>query len=349
MFGDVRLQELIQENPDTMFRLLKKNCMFYSISALVVAFHVAMIIWIARSVVTPLVRHTQKHESLVVHTVPLDVKPIEIAPLPAAVIEEIQQPASDDKFVSEPVQIVQEDAPMLEEVQRHVSAPESISLPEPEPVEIAHTEIATIEPQPQTIVPPVAASKPVEVTPSTAKIDEKKAPPVPKSLPKPKPEPKPKAAPSKAESKGQPAAPPPKNLEKNKQLLAKAQENIAKIRPTSDKVNSGKLQDLQDMNLKVAASSIPAGKAVGREFGYGDEIKNRLKLMLKLPDYGEVVLKLTLDRAGKVLKMEVVKSTTEGMRRYVEKSITGLMFPPFGGHFEGEPQHTFSITLSSGL
>ena len=84
-----------------------------------------------------------------------------------------------------------------------------------------------------------------------------------------------------------------------------------------------------------------------KEIGYRDELAGRLKLLLRLPEFGEVKIKLTLSRAGKVAKVSIVSAESAANRTYIEKTIPTLSFPSFGNNFGTLPEYTFLISLSN--
>jgi colicin import membrane protein len=144
---------------------------------------------------------------------------------------------------------------------------------------------------------------------------------------------------------------------KEQELLAKAKENLAKIGVTKHKTipkspskNEESSLPKQIQNLHI--DSLPQGNAVqgglnAKEISYRDEIAHRLKLSLKLPDYGSVQIKLTIDRSGKVAEMIITKSESAKNQQYLEKNLPTIYFPSFGTQFSGLSQYTFLITLNN--
>lgn len=260
-------------------------------------------------------------------------------------------------------------------------APESVKAPEraPEPP-------APEQPKPAAPKPVVQETKPKPKKPAdkkpapkpqpVAKKEPKKKPPAadkkptaPKKSETPvakKPAAKP-ATPVKKEVptgivKDKPPSGPPKPTaeeiaaqKRQQTLIAQAKENIAKIGQSRDK------------GTVAATSGLPEGPSIGRleslhidalpidngvkftpqESNYRDELASRLKLLLSLPEFGEVRLKLTLDRNGKVTKFEVIKAENSANRKYVEKAVPGLKLPPFGNNFGNSETYTFNITLKN--
>ncbi|MFV0339808.1 MAG: hypothetical protein ACK5MA_04135 [Parachlamydiaceae bacterium] len=195
------------------------------------------------------------------------------------------------------------------------------------------------------------ASKPV-VKPE--KKPEPKKPPAPAKKPAAKPKPVKKTEVAKAiEPKPSPPSSKTPQLEqKQKELLIKAKEKIGKIDTASDKViatgNLSKALPTALAALSIDSLSVEAAPSMGfEELSYRDELALRLKLNLKLPEYGEVKLKLKLDRSGKVLDVNIVHSSSEKNSAYIRKTLPGLALPSFGNQFKGESSYTFTITLSS--
>ena len=80
---------------------------------------------------------------------------------------------------------------------------------------------------------------------------------------------------------------------------------------------------------------------------YEELLADRLRLLLTLPDYGNVTIRLKLNRQGKVLDVTIVKSASEENRQYVQKALPTLSLPPFGRSFGSEADHTFQLVLSN--
>ncbi|MDB6081909.1 MAG: tolA [Chlamydiia bacterium] len=99
----------------------------------------------------------------------------------------------------------------------------------------------------------------------------------------------------------------------------------------------------------VAITSEPTdgSRLTGQERSYEGELVSRLKLSLRLPDYGEVKIKLTLSRQGKVTKVTVISAKSARNKEYVQKMLPSISFPRFGSSFEGKEEHTFQLSLSN--
>lgn len=146
--------------------------------------------------------------------------------------------------------------------------------------------------------------------------------------------------------------------QKEQALLTKAKENLAKMSETRDKISTSPSVSLNSTTIPKEIASLhvdalPLGGSEGsgdwgtKEASYSDEIAYRLKMALKLPDYGAVKIKLILDRTGKVIKVEIMKSESNKNKAYVESKIPTLLFPSFGQKFQGQSQYTFEFLLQN--
>lgn len=216
--------------------------------------------------------------------------------------------------------------------------------------------VKTISLKPQTSQPvsPSLDNEPAQpsISPPSAKIQKKSAI---KKTPVAKPKPIAKKIESKVDkplAKKSPS-PPLKKTEsssrnKQKQLVAKAQESIAKIQRVNDKVHTSKVSTSTNLNIpQLKISEISKEELKDTEISYRDELAARLKLLLRLPEYGEVKIKLTIGRLGNFIKMVITKSESEVNASYLEKNLPNLTFPAFGDNFKGASDYIFSITLSN--
>lgn len=99
----------------------------------------------------------------------------------------------------------------------------------------------------------------------------------------------------------------------------------------------------------VAIDASETANCTPAERTYYDELVSRLKLSLKLPEFGEVKLQLTINRSGKVVTVKSVKSKSKKNSDYIQKALPKLHLPSFGQNFAGEKEHTFRLTLSNEL
>lgn len=144
---------------------------------------------------------------------------------------------------------------------------------------------------------------------------------------------------------------------KQQELLKNAKESIAKIDKSahkftasdaavsSQKIVPGKIEKLQIEGLPSSGGSKVT--FTKQEAGYRDELISRLKLLLRLPEYGEVKVNLTLERSGKVAKVSIVSAESAANKKYIEKTLPTISLPAFGDNFPNQSQYTFVITLSN--
>jgi hypothetical protein len=150
----------------------------------------------------------------------------------------------------------------------------------------------------------------------------------------------------------------PEAKEKQKKLLAAAQASLAKLEQSRAHRNASSSQASQTALASAAAipalqtDTLPAAHTLPSsavERSYRDELASRLKLLLKLPEHGEVQLKLTVDRLGRAIKVNIIKSPSHLNRLYIEKNLPTLKFPPLGKDFANMSEYTFIIQLSNEL
>lgn len=300
------------------------------IAALVLAVHLALILWLI--VAAPAKNLLSKPKArVVVQTVQLST------PKPKTSTHKIEE-------WSTPVQ-------MPETVSIEETPPAEIQpMPKLEESQVKQPQVVDI-PQPQIKSPVKPKEKP---KPVPKKVEKTKAAPKkkaqPKETPKEKavPKEKPVSAAPMAKQEAQKAAAAAAQKAKQQELLAKAQESIAKIRRDGVTIDAKQRADLKipQLTLATVAADEASSLSMG-EVSYRDELAGRLKLLLKLPEYGSVKLKLTLQRSGKVSKVAIVSAGSAQNRAYVEKLMPTLQFPPFGTQFGQDPEYTFTITLNN--
>lgn len=80
----------------------------------------------------------------------------------------------------------------------------------------------------------------------------------------------------------------------------------------------------------------------------GDLIR-RLQLNVRLPEPGEVRVKLAIKKSGSVVSIQIISKNKASIRQAVEAKLKTIHFSPFGTSFKGEDEHTFSLRLSNDL
>lgn len=321
----------------------------------------AVIIFFALISVTENKREAPK--KLLVHTVTLSKPaPKQLYEPPQIAIEPVIEEIKEDK----PIQEASEE---IEEEELIVESEEKPLPPEPTPVKPA----VKPEPKPEIKEKPKPAPKPKPK--AKAKPIVKKAPP--KAKPKTPPKAQKKSPPPKEKAKDEARV---REQERAKEQAKK--EAIARVQrqkreqekknaliadalsslDNSEKVSSER-KNLQEKGSSSMAkgpsrveslasdsyASSAAGSMTKEERSYESELVSRLKLALHLPEYGDVKVKLTVSRQGKVLKVAVTSSKSVRNKEYVQKTLPGISFPRFGTNFKGQEQHTFDLCLSPDL
>lgn len=254
---------------------------------------------------------------------------------------------------------------------------------EPAPVPSAPLEAPSkiVEP-PKTVEPPIQKKEDAKVpleepkketppskpaTPKQETLKKTVNKPVEKPKEKPKTQPSPKQPEQKKEQskKTEPPSPVKPQLE-DKAALEKVRQEKIKQQELFQKAQA-RLSNFKE--VRIASASPPAAinaPAIDKlhidalplehskewsmqEIRYQDELASRLQLFLKLPEKGDIKLKLTLQRSGKVEKVEILSSQSAANRKYVEDKLPTLSLPGFGSHFGTAPTYAFTILLQSEL
>jgi hypothetical protein len=232
--------------------------------------------------------------------------------------------------------------------------------PEPEPVKKKEPPPALakkVEKKPLT-PPPEKKSAPVKKDPpKTAVKKEVEKTPAKKEVAKPIPEKKKEAPPQPSTPKIDPEVVAAQEAAKAKRqaLLSSVQKSIAKIERTHDKLSASTEmtqaalaipRPIENLQIETLIIEKPPN-LTPQQIGYHEELASRLKLLLRLPDFGEVKIKLTVERSGRFIKVAVVSAESASNRKYLEKTLPTLKFPGFGSHFGSAEECTFAIALSN--
>lgn len=142
---------------------------------------------------------------------------------------------------------------------------------------------------------------------------------------------------------------------RQQKLFSEVQERIAKIDESRHKGTSGSLKNeklaeahtIKSLQTDAITADPKAPPLSHKEISYHNELVGYLKLNLRLPEYGDVKLKLTINRSGKVVSLVIVSTESIANRKYIEKKLPTLKLPGFGSNFGSDPEYTFSITLTS--
>lgn len=142
------------------------------------------------------------------------------------------------------------------------------------------------------------------------------------------------------------------------ELLAQAKESMQKLKQVQGPVAEAmsKVPDIKESKISAVPGSI--SNATGNEGFlteatpedlYEQELGMILKLMLQLPEPGEVNIALTLSRDGKIKSVTNENSGSLRNNNYVKDNIKKVAFTAFGKCYIGESAHTFTIKLRTGM
>lgn len=178
---------------------------------------------------------------------------------------------------------------------------------------------------------PVKKSAPQKNTPPKATTKSHAHKPTAESVPKGKIEsiPKEKIKDSSADARS----------EQKKSLLEKARKSMGQLQPQTA-AGLLPMEEISAIPMSVQSTDFAAIAPT-----YIEEIASILKLLLRLPEYAEVEMALTISRMGKVLRVNLCSSSSCNSK-YIQEHVKTISFPPFGKAFPGEQEHTFSIKLS---
>jgi outer membrane biosynthesis protein TonB len=201
--------------------------------------------------------------------------------------------------------------------------------------------------RPRVVVKTVSlAPQPVDVKAPVVQAQEVvRSAPKPEPEPKPKPKPAVKPAPAKpvVAKKETPKPPAPKPTVD----LSKARESLAALKNQPQETSVAR-SNVVIPTLAPSVASLPQ-TSDPTELSYNDDLIVRLRSLLRLPEYGDVKVSLTIDRSGKVLAFEVLQSENAANKRYVDLHLPRCKFADFGKHFADENSKTFQLTLSNDL
>lgn len=150
----------------------------------------------------------------------------------------------------------------------------------------------------------------------------------------------------------------------DQKLIAEALKRLDKSRsnssssPAGSKTTSSKrVGSVGSLNVESGVSS-PSFSEESPYDGYQEaspeahyiaDLIRRLQLNVRLPEPGEVRVKLTLNRSGVVTSVKVVSGKTEKVKQAIAEKLRSITFSSFGRSFSGETDHSFLLRLSNDL
>ena len=216
--------------------------------------------------------------------------------------------------------------------------------------------VKTIVPKPPSRTAPLEkktqtpAAAPKAITPPAKQQTavKKEAPASKTTAPKPAPAPKKEAAVAEkrlSKSKQSPPAAkksPPERAKISDSLLKELEESIAKMDKKSFSKTTTPSKAVVPLPLQIDLQS-PGGETADAD--YTDLLVGELHQSLRLPDFGEVKIQLSLRQDGSVVKVVVLKAQSEKNKQYLESNLMRLKFPRFEGTYSNKKECTFILTF----
>ena len=205
--------------------------------------------------------------------------------------------------------------------------------------------------EPQALAPVSAPPLSVPTPPPAPKVEKKKEekkPAPPKEKEKPKKEVPKKEVSKKEEPKVEPKKEPPKADPKKEALLKEARASLAKMgkgEATSLEASRSSLKPLTSLKSEDGLFSLKGGE----NDLYSGELIKRLKLALRLPESGEVLVDVTLQRNGRVAKVNIRESKSSVNRTYVQSTLPSVNFPSFGEFYPHDDEKLFTLSLQNAI
>ncbi|MBN4067263.1 hypothetical protein JYU14_04185 [Simkania negevensis] len=136
-------------------------------------------------------------------------------------------------------------------------------------------------------------------------------------------------------------------------LVKLLKENLTRLESLDDDLSpitrEVKLPTTIQPAQTISAPLTQETPSANQHAGYQDELIQRLRLLLRLPEYGNVTVRLTLSRDGSVEQMEIVDAKSTQNKEYIAQKLPAVKFPGFGSHFGTAQQHIFTLTLSNDI
>jgi outer membrane biosynthesis protein TonB len=157
------------------------------------------------------------------------------------------------------------------------------------------------------------------------------------AAPKPKVETKAKPAPKPKEK---PAKPAPASNEQQ-QVLKRVQEQLTQLRATPAP------KAAQEALAALPVLQIAPLQTKSVDVSYEEDLVTRLRTLLRLPEYGQVKVRLVVRRDGTISSVEILSAESAVNRSYVETHLPRCKLADFGRRFGEESERPFTVVLSN--
>lgn len=231
----------------------------------------------------------------------------------------------------------------------HVNTVELIRPKPPKPV-VRPKKVAKA-PAKAPVKPKEPKKKPKPTPEKVAKPPEKKKAPTPVAKAPVKPQPKvvKKETPKSQEKKKEVVDTEATYLRQRAKLLKQIEEQMDLIEKHSTSYEEEEELVEEPKEAESVHSQLPQAGLfeLAQTDSYNEELVKRLQLLLKLPAYGDVRIKLTLRSDGSVQAVEVLSSESSQNQAYVEQVLPSLKLVGFGSNFAGQQTRSFILTLTN--
>lgn len=201
-------------------------------------------------------------------------------------------------------------------------------------------------PKPAPLVP--AAPQPPKISPPTPSPT---LPPKPVPVP-PSPKPTPVKPLTPAPSKPQPKIPPkkPTTTVKATKAIPEKRKPVTEPEPMiSDQLMREIEESIAKIEGKNATVYIDNTLKLDYAEGYEEVLIAHLRSHLQLPEFGEVKIKITLNKDGSVVKLSVLKTESERNKKHLETHLYTIQFPRLDVLGIKKPEQTFVLTFCNDI
>ena len=98
--------------------------------------------------------------------------------------------------------------------------------------------------------------------------------------------------------------------------------------------------------LKLSVENFTSNKS-NEDARYATLLVTTLQAFLLLPEYGQVSLKLTIDRNGVLVDWEILECSSTENKKYLKQMLPTLSFPQLEGSYQGKSTVIFPLRLQS--
>lgn len=143
-----------------------------------------------------------------------------------------------------------------------------------------------------------------------------------------------------------PAKKPTQEFQIPSSILKQLEESIAKIEQKYDKQCKSNTSVAAFLPFKVTADFAQEEQPLP---DYTASLVKELTQALKLPEYGEVKVKLTINPMGKIIELLVIQTESTANKLYLEKHLPHIVLPKYHEKAALIKNQTFTLTFCNAL